>query len=309
MAVNQVRVRINGTWMILTKNVSTGKYEGTIAAPNVTSYNVNAGHYYPVTAEATDMAGNVTTADDTHATLGSQLKLYVKELTKPTIVFTVPASGAYLSSNTPAISLQIRDEANGSGIKISALQIKVDGGTVLTNTSLGVSVTAVSGGYDVTYTPQSAFGDGSHTITVNIQDNDGNAATQASRTFIIDTVPPVLNITTPAEATSYRNTAALAVSGITNDVTSSSVTVTIKLNGIDQGAVIVDGSGNFSKSVTLAEGNNTIEVKATDLAGKTTTVTRTIILDTVAPVVNSITIAPNPVNAGQSYIITVDVSD
>ena len=51
------------------------------------------------------------------------------------------------------------------------------------------------------------------------------------------------------------------------------------------------------------------EVTSTDLAGKKTVVTRAVVLDTVAPVVKSITIAPNPVNAGQSYTITVDVTD
>lgn len=309
MAVNQVRVKINGSWVTLTKNGTTGKYEGTIAAPNITSYNVNAGHYYGVTAEATDLAGNVTTVDDTHSTLGSQLKLYVKEITKPTIIFTAPASGAYLASNTPAISFQLRDEANGSGIKITTLQIKVDGGTTITNVSTGVVVTTVSGGYDVTYTPQSALSDGNHTITVNIQDNDGNAATQASRSFVVDTVPPTLSITSPAEGITYKNTAAQTVIGTTNDATSSPVTITVKLNNVDQGVVNVDGSGNFSKAVTLVEGNNTIEIKATDKAGKTTTVTRTVVLDTVAPTVSNITIVPNPVNVGQSYVITVEVSD
>ena len=119
----------------------------------------------------------------------------------------------------------------------------------------------------------------------------------------------MLNVSQPAESISYRNTAALTVAGTTNDATSSPVTITIKLNGVDQGAVNVDGSGNFSKSVTLTEGENAIEVKATDKAGKYTTVTRTVILDTAVPVVESISIVPNPVNVGQSYVITVEVSD
>lgn len=309
MAVNTVRVKINGSWVTLTKNASTRKYEGTIAAPNITSYNATTGHYYPVTAEAADLAGNVATADDTHETLGNKLKLYVKEITKPTIIFTAPASGAYLASNTPAISFQVWDEANGSGIKISTLQIKVDGGTALTNTSPGVTVTGVTNGYDITYVPQSALSDGSHTVNVNIQDNDGNAAAQASRSFTVDTVPPTLSITAPAEGITYKNTAALTVSGTTNDSTSSPVTITIKLNSFDQGTVTVDGNGGFSKSITLTEGSNTIEVKATDKAGKATTVTRTVILDMLAPVINNITIIPNPVNVRQSYVITVDVSD
>ncbi len=309
MAVNTVRAKINGSWVTLTKNASTGKYEGTIAAPNITSYNATTGHYYPVTTEAADLAGNVATADDTHETLGNKLKLYVKEITKPTIIFTAPASGAYLASNTPAISFQVRDEASGSGIKISTLQIKVDSGTALTNTSPGVTVTSVTNGFDITYVPQSALSDGSHTVNVNIQDNDGNAAAQASRSFTVDTVPPTLSVTSPAEGTTYKNTASLAVSGTTNDSTSSPVTITIKLNSVDQGIVTVEGNGSFSKSITLTEGSNTIEVKATDKAGKATIVTRTVILDTLAPVINNITIIPNPVNIGQSYVITVDVSD
>lgn len=309
MAINTVRIQVNGTWVNLTKNATTGKYEGTIAAPAVTSYNVNANHYYPVTVEATDLAGNVTTENDTDATLGNSLKLYVKETTKPTISITAPASGAYLASNTPAISFQLRDETNGSGIKISSLVIKVDGGTALTNTSPGVVVTTVTGGYNVTYTPQAALTDGSHTVTVDALDNDGNSAVQASRSFKVDTVPPTLNITAPAEATTYRNTASITLVGSTNDAVSSPVTVTVKLNSSSAEAVTVDGSGNFSKALTLVEGTNTVTVTATDLAGKVSTVTRTIILDTVAPVINSITINPNPVNVGQSYTITVEVSD
>lgn len=308
MAIDTVKVEINGSWVSLTKNATTGKYEGTIAAPNITSFN-KPGGYYPVTVEAKDLAGNTTTVDDSHSTLGNQLKLFVKETTKPTITITAPASGAYLGTNTPAISIQLRDEANGSGIKISTLQIKIDNGPTITNTSPGVTVTSVSGGYDVTYVPQSALSDGSHTVTVDIQDNDGNAATQASRSFTVDTVPPTLNVTNPAETVSYKNTAPLTVTGQTNDVTSSTVTVEIELNGVDQGEVAVDANGNFSKSVTLAEGENTIIVTATDLAGKTTSVTRTVYLDTVAPVVESITIVPNPVNVGQNYVITVEVSD
>ncbi len=309
MAINTVRVQVNGTWVNLTKNATSGKYEGTIAAPAITSYNVNSGHYYPVTVEATDLAGNVVTENDTDITLGNNLKLYVKETTKPTISITAPASGAYLASNTPVISFQLRDETNGSGIKISSLVIKVDGGTGVTNTSPGVVVTTVTGGFNITYTPQSALTDGSHTVTVDVQDNDGNGAAQVSRTFKVDTVPPTLNISTPADATTYRNNAAITLVGTTNDAVSSPVAITVKLNSGSAETVTVDASGNFSKALTLVEGTNTVTVTATDLAGKVSTVTRTIILDTVAPVISSITISPNPINVGQSYTITVDVSD
>lgn len=127
-------------------------------------------------------------------------------------------------------------------------------------------------------------------------------------TFKVDTVPPTLSVTSPTNNL-ITNTAALTITGTTNDVTSSPVTVKITLNSTDQGAVTVESSGAFSKAVTLASGVNTIVITATDRAGKASSVTRTVTLDTGAPVFNSVTITPNPVNAGQTYIISVDVTD
>lgn len=308
MPIQQVRAKINNSWYTLTYNGSSGKYEATIAAPNITSFNVNAGHYYPVTIEATNLAGTIATKDDTDGTIGNSLKLTVKELTKPTISIVTPSAGAYLASNTPSISIQVRDEVNGSGIKISSLQIKIDGGAAINNVSPGVTVTPATNGYDITYVPQSALSDGSHAVTVDIQDNDGNNATQATRSFTVDTVPPELSITSPSTDGTYTANTSLIVTGTTNDSTSSPVSVTLKLNGVDQGAITVDGSGNWSKGITLAAGLNTIVAKATDLAGKYTEVTRTINLDTSTPAISAVTITPNPVNAGANYVIAVTVA-
>lgn len=306
MPISQVRAQINGTWTVLTYNSTTGLYEGTIAAPSATSYNVNTGHYYPVTIEATNAAGTVATKSDTDATLGASLKLTVKETTKPTIAFTAPAASAYLATNTPSITFQLRDETNGSGVKISSLTIAVDGGTALTNTSSGVTVTTVTNGYDVTYVPTTALSDGSHTVVLNVQDYDGNAATSVSRSFTVDTVAPTLSVTTPSSNGTYVAAAALTVAGITNDVTSSTVTMKLTLNGTDQGAITVS-SGVWTKAVTLSEGLNTLVATATDLAGKTTSITRTIYLDTSTPSISAVTITPNPVNAGVSFTISVTV--
>lgn len=307
MPIQQVRAKVNGVWTVLTYNGTSGKWEGTITAPAITSYNVNASHYYPVTVEATNMAGTVATKDDTDATIGGSLKLTVKEVTKPTITITAPTAGAYVTTNMPPITVQVRDEANGSGIKISSLVIKVDGGAAITNVSTGVTCTAVANGYDITYTPPASLADGAHTVTADIQDNDGNAATQASRSFTVDTVPPALAITSPASDGTYTANSALTVSGTTNDATSSPVTVTLKLNGVDQGAVTVS-SGTWSKAITLASGLNTILVRATDAAGKYTEVTRTINLDTSTPAISAVTLTPSTVNAGASFTIAVTVA-
>ena len=103
------------------------------------------------------------------------------------------------------------------------------------------------------------------------------------------------------------NTAALTVAGITNDATSSPVEIKITFNGADQGGVTVGAGGAFSKAVTLAEGANTIVITATDAAGKVSTVTRNVTLDTSVPVIKSATITPNPVDAGATMVIAVEI--
>ena len=84
--------------------------------------------------------------------------------------------------------------------------------------------------------------------------------------------------------------------------------IKITLNGADQGDVTVGAGGAFSKAVTLAEGANTIVITATDAAGKVSTVTRNVTLDTSVPVIKSATITPNPVDAGATMVIAVEIA-
>ena len=300
MAISQVRAQVNGTWHTLTYNSSTGKYEATITAPGSTSFHQSGG-YYNVKVEATNTAGTVGTADGSSI---AGLRLVVKERVAPVITILSPSSGAYVTNSKQPVVFTVVDETGGSGINLSSLVVKLDGTAVASNT---ITTTAITNGYSVTYTPASAAGDGKHTVTVDVSDNDGNAATQKSTTFTVDTVPPTLNLASPADGL-ITATAALNVSGTTNDSTSSPVTIKIKLNGADQGAVSVGSDGKFSKSITLASGSNTIEVTATDAAGKVSSVTRTVTLDASVPKVVSATINPNPVDAGATMIISVEIS-
>lgn len=304
MAVNTVKVNINGQNYDLTYNSSSGKWEGTITAPNTTSWN-ELNNKYGVIVTATDDAGNATVKDRTDATLGSALQLRVLEKVKPTVSLSSPSSGARVITSRPAITFALRD--TGSGVKISSLQLKIDGGATIGNTAPGMVVNSVSGGFDCVYTPPASLSEGAHTVTISVEDNDGNVSTLLSSAFTVDTVPPALNITSPANSL-VTNNKNLTVTGTTNDATSSPVVVTIKLNGVDQGAVTVS-SGSFSKAIVLAEGSNTIEIKATDSAGLVSTVTRTITVDTVAPNITAVTVTPNPVDSGQTFIITVTVTD
>ena len=302
MAVKTVQAVINGQTYNLTRNSGTGKYEATITAPNKSSYG-QANHYYDVTIKATDDAGNVTTKNSSDATLGNSLKLYVKEKIAPTQTITYPTSSALITNNKPAITWEVKD--NDSGINPNSIGITINSGTKITS---GITKTPITGGYKCSYTPASPLNEGNNVIKVDCADNDGNAATQVSVTFKVDTVPPTLNITSPTQGL-ITNKSTVTVKGTTNDATSSPVLVVIKVNDGEDISVTVGSDGSFTKNVTLVEGNNTIKVIATDSAKKQTTVTRTVELDTKPPVFGAVTLTPNPVDSGKTFVISVEVTD
>ena len=300
MAIQQVRANINGQWHTLTLNPSNGRYEAQITAPGATSYNQSGG-YYNVTVEATNTAGTSGTAD---ASTLDGLKLYVKERVAPVITITSPSNGARVTNSNQPVTFTVVDEAGGSGVDLDSVVVKLDGSAV----SAGeVTHSAVTNGYSFTYTPASPMKDGPHTVTVDASDNDGNAAEQKSTTFTVDTVAPSLNVTSPTDGL-ITNNASITVTGTTNDATSSPVTVTVQLNSQDQGAVTVESSGSFSKAITLANGANVIVVTSTDQAGKSTSVTINVTLDTSVPQIVSATITPNPVDAGETMVISVQIT-
>ena len=301
MAVKTVQAVINGQTHTLTYNATTKKYEATVTAPSTSSYNQN-GHYYNVQIKATDEAGNSVSKDATDTTLGSSLKLRVKEKVAPVISITAPSSSAKLTNNKPVIKWTVTD--SDSGVDPSTIKLIIDSQTITT----GITKTASGKNYTCSYTPTTALSDGSHTIKISASDYDGNAAAQKSITFTVDTVPPELSVTAPIDNL-VTNQASIEVKGTTNDVTSSPVTLTIKLNNGTAQTVEVGSDGSFSKTLTLVSGENTIVITATDGAGKTSTVTKQVELDQTAPVIRSVTITPNPVNAGATYTISVEVTD
>ena len=295
MSVKQVQAIVNGQTYTLTYNSNTGKYETTVTAPSRSSYS-QSGHYYGITIKATDDAGNVTTKDATDSAIGSSLRLTVKEKVAPVITVTNPTASATLTNNKPTITWSVTDD--DSGVNPDTIKLLIDGSEIS-----GITKTKTTSGYSCSYKPSTALSDGSHTVVVKASDYDGNAATQKSVSFKIDTVPPKLSVTSPVNKL-VTNKTTVTVAGTTNDATSSPVTLTI--NG---SAVTVYDDGTFSKDIILKDGSNTITVVAKDGAGRTTTVTRTVTLDTKAPVISDVSLAPNPADVGATYVISVSVTD
>ena len=304
MAISTVKAVINGNEYNLTYNNTSGRWEASIPAPNITSFHQDGG-CFNVKLTATNEAGSIKTIDRSDDVFGHALALKVIEKQSPVITIISPGAGAYMTTATPTIKFRLTDNTIGnngdSGIDLTSLVIKVDGEIVRDE----ISRLETDGGFECECT-LSALSEGGHTVTIDVCDNDGNAASQGSASFTVDTVPPTLDIVAPVDGL-ITNMQIITISGVTNDVTSTAVTVNISLNGADQGSADVDEHGYFEKEIVLDAGVNTIIITATDSAGKTTTVTRTVTLDISIPVFTAVSLTPNPADAGATLILTVEV--
>lgn len=273
-------------------NLSHGSgntWSGTGNAPLKSSYS-QPNHVYAVTIYAKDDAGNTSQDEAT---------LRVVEKTPPVITPVSPTTGSVITNNKPQIIWEVTDD--DSGVNTGTIGITIDDQSKVTGSS--IQTTQITNGYRCTYTPPNALGDGSHTIRFDASDNDGNAAAQKSITIKIDTTPPTLNLTSPAEGMVTNNTQ-IIVSGTTNDATSSPVEVTVNDETVE-----VQSNGQFSTTITGTEGENTITVIAKDSAGKTTTVTRHVTVDTGSPEITSVSITPDPADVGSTVTITAIITD
>ena len=303
MAISSVQATIKGTTYTLSLNSTTGLYEASVTAPSSSSYNNNSDHYFPVTIKATDSAGNSTVIDDTNTTLGSNLRLQVKETVAPVITISSPTESQVTNNTKPTLAFTVTDA--DSGVNSDTISVTVDDDSAVTS---GITKTSITNGYSCSYIVPTALTDGNHTIKVDATDNDGNAATQRTVTFKVDATPPTLSVTAPTNNLVVK-TASCTVSGKTSDVTTGVKQVTVQLNGGTATEVTVDSSGNFSTSITLVEGANTIVVTATDNGGLSSGVTRIVTLDTDGPVISSVSISPNPVSTGEVFTVTVKATD
>lgn len=186
--------------------------------------------------------------------------------TRVPVVTLSPANGATVTTGNPTLRGTFSDSAPSSGIQVASVRIELDG--------QDVTATATVSASEVTFTPSTALAGGTHTWRVQVADGAQNIGF-ASASFFVNTNPPALTVTSPA------NNAIVAASTVT---VTGTVTGQTSLTANGQ-PVTVGAGGAFSVSVPLGvEGNNTITVIATNNAGSTQ-VTRIVVRDTIAPTV------------------------
>ena len=271
---------------------------------------MSRGGYYGVQIIAADEAGNEITINQEDGTWGDQLQLEAYESTKPTVTITYPSADSRINTCTPTITAQLRD--NDSGIDPATLDLRINGGSKITQGAPGLTLTPVEGGYDLSYAVPTALDEGQTTISVGVSDKDGNAADQVSITCTIAVTAPTISLSSPAEGL-VTNQAAVQITGITSDDQLTSVTLTVTVNGHDQGPVTVDGqTGAFSLTANpshMQEGANVIKVKVVDATGLEAEITRNVTLDTIPPRIVEVIGVTDRVHVGSPFTIRVKVED
>ena len=279
-------------------NSGTHEWSVDIPSGSESSYS-QSNHTYPIELHAFDAAGNETIMYASDETYGDQLNIRVLEKTKPTATIISPTQGSVLGSAAQDIKMELQD-AGGSGLNMASVIFKVNNIQV----TQGLSWTDKGGKKLCTY-HASNLSDGSNSVSLQVTDNDGNVSDVATVSFVISTSAPTLNVTSPTDNL-LTNSNKVTVSG-TAAAGSDAVTLSsVKINGE---TVSVGEGGAFSKEITLQEGENTITIVAEDSIGKTTSVTRHVTVDTMAPIISDVEAEATTVDANSTIHITFKVMD
>lgn len=262
MALQQVRVKLNNTWTVLTYDSTTGRYEGDLATPG-TSANLPGG-YYVLEAEATLTTGASTSLS---GSVYGGLRLVVRETAAPALALVSPPAG-YINTQRPTVTLTASDEADGSGIDPGSFAVSVDG----TAQTEGLSAATTAEGVTLTWTAAADLPEGPHTIAFSISDKDGNTTT-VSAVYTVDVTPPELRLTLP-DTHRVVDSETIPVAGWTWDGVSGPPSAVITVNGVtrwsSQPPTEPGESLEFAADIPLEIAANDIKVTATDGAGMVT---------------------------------------
>lgn len=226
-----------------------------------------------IVALATDAAGNQA---------GDTIRI-IRDSEVPVLLVGEPADGLITNADSVTVTGSVQDLTEVS-VAVNGIPVTVDpAGSFSTKVSLA---------------------EGDNFITVSATDAAGNG-TSLTRLVTRDTAPPSLTVSEPVDGATTTSDS-ITVSGTATDATPLTVTV----NSTDF-PVATDGS--FTGKTALVDGENAIHVTATDAAGNSALVTRTVTRSssglppdpsTVAPPLDA-TVATN-MSAATEFLYTGD---
>ena len=240
-----------------------------------------------------DKAGNRSVSSPTDT--------FTIDNTKPVATLTAPTAGSYVSG---LLTTSIPVTGSITDANFLNWALTDSRASVLTPASSTTTQTVNS-----TLAVNTSASEGAHTLTLNATDKAANMAIPAVVMFTVDNTPPVVafNGLTPAEGTFIR--APFTVQAALTDANPQQLQL-ILVNPVTSAAGVAETGltppvGQTTLSKTYAtDGIYQFQLRGTDLAGNTDTTknlsgviapiqSRHIVLDSVAPVIASVTATPS----------------
>jgi hypothetical protein len=222
-----------------------------------------------------------------------------------------------LDSNAPVVASVVVAKANGQGVinvagngnvetsgtvtsdvlvTFSSSNAIDDGARVTLQGAGGATQTVTASGNQARFTAF-PFAQGTTNLVVVASDLAGNASTGGNTTIVVDTVRPVIAITSPTGTLNIASDLNPAVAGLqTNVVVTTDAEdgqpVTFLDVAASLGSVATSAGGATLSNLTLADGTHTLTATVSDIAGNTATSSPDVLtVDTNAPVVASVVVA------------------
>ncbi|WP_413925129.1 Ig-like domain-containing protein [Candidatus Accumulibacter phosphatis] len=214
---------------------------------------------------------------------GQQLGTQVAEAVLARFALTSDTQApAIVLDDTPAatnanltLTGQVLDNLSG----VASAQFQIDDG------ALQALVLDASGGFTVTTAlATDGSADGAHTITIVARDAAGNANAGVTRGFTLDTLAPTLTLDSLADGDTLS--AASRLAGTANATGSALTQLSYRIDGGTSRSLIFDASGAFDEALTYGDldvGSHALVLTARDAAGNLATLTRTLVVDALAP--------------------------
>ncbi|MGD9612418.1 MAG: Ig-like domain-containing protein, partial [Kiritimatiellia bacterium] len=210
-----------------------------------------------VPVQARDRAGNVSETN---------LLLFFVDSIAPAVVSVAPANGAL--TNVAPTYVRLGFTEAGSGVDEARSEWSLQKG------GIPIPGTAAFGTNALTLTPSGGLLDGTYAVAARLVDQSGNTGTLYQASFTVDMTPPaapgVGPVTTPTINASQQ------ISGTREANTA------VRLNGVQ--VVAAGSSTNWSHTVTLVQGLNSLSYTVRDAAGNVSPATVVeIVYDNTAP--------------------------
>lgn len=274
-----------GTGDVTIKVYSGGSTSGALlqtltATPSSGNWNATAGALaegtYTAQAQQSDGSGHVGY---------SPVSTFRVDSTPPVVAVNAPANGALTNDSTPTVT---GTAGTGAG-DLTGVTVRIHTGPSVSDPVAQTLSATRNGAGAWSVTPSSAVADGQHAVEALQSDSAGNTGTSAANVFTIDTVAPLVSITSPA-AGAFTNDTTPGIAGNASSGDAATVTVRIYAGSSASGTPIqtlspTQSSGNWSTAAaTLAQGTFTARAQQLDAAGNTgLSAPVTFVVDTTAP--------------------------